>query len=63
MPKINESVLARDFEKLVSQLPETISREDLERHPWLRKLVLVADQLDNKVPYNLLDALKHGWIK
>lgn len=60
---IDHNRLASDFAKLVEKLPETISREDLEHHPWLRVLILVSDDLSNRVSSFDLDMLKIGLIK
>lgn len=53
-----EDKLSRDLAALVAYLPETLSREDLLRHEWLRRLVLSADDLSNRIDRNERDALK-----
>lgn len=55
-----EDKLSRDLAALVENLPETLSREDLLRHEWLRRLVLAAVGLSNRIGRNDLDALKCG---
>jgi len=44
--------LAGDLEILADMcdgLPEMISREDLERHEWLRRVVLAADSISGRI--------------
>lgn len=60
---IDNNRLASDLAKVVEALPETISRDDLEHHPWLRVLILVSDDLSNRVSRFDLDMLKMGLIK
>lgn len=55
-----EDRLSRDLAALVQDLPETLSREDLLRHEWLRRLVLAADDLSNRIGRDDLEALKCG---
>lgn len=60
---IDNNRLASDLAKVVEALPETISRDDLHRHPWLRVLIMVSDDLSNRVSRFDLDMLKMGLIK
>lgn len=46
--------LAAMLEMIADDLGEDVSREDLERHPWLRRLVLAADRIENAVRYDAL---------
>lgn len=41
--------LARDLEWLRDYLAEEISREDMEHHEGLRRIVLAADDIANRV--------------
>jgi hypothetical protein len=54
----DEALLATKLESLVNDLPETISMEDVKRHEWLRRLVIVADDLANRVDYRALEWAK-----
>lgn len=57
---MNETDLIRELGKLVVDLPETISRDDLRHHEWLRKLVLIADDISNRTNRDDLHAIKSG---
>lgn len=46
------------LETIVRELPETISLDDLQHHEWLRRLVLLADDLSNRVEYRALEWAK-----
>ncbi len=46
--------LAAMLEMIAEDVGEDISREDLERHPWLRRVVLAADRIENVVRYDAL---------
>ena len=46
--------LAAMLEMIAEDVGEDTSREDLERHPWLRRIVLAADRIENSVRYDAL---------
>lgn len=46
--------LAAMLEMIAEDVGEDISREDLERHPWLRRIVLASDRVQNAVRYDAL---------
>jgi len=54
----NYSPVARLLEELCRDLPETISRDDLVRHDDLRRIILAADDLSNRVGRRALDWAK-----
>ena len=46
--------LAAMLEMIAEDLGEDITREDLEHHPWLRRVVLAVDRIENAVRYDAL---------
>lgn len=52
------SQLGADLRGLLEDLPETISLDDVMNHEWLRRLVLAADDLTNRVEYRATDWCK-----
>lgn len=50
--------LARDLEWLRDYLAETISREDMEHHEGLRRIVLAADDIANGTDRRALEWAK-----
>lgn len=53
-----EAEIAEKLEKLLAELPETISLEDVQRHDWLRRLVIATDDLANRVEYRAIEWAK-----
>lgn len=47
-----------ELEQIAREVPETVSLDDVQHHAWLRRLILVADDLANRVDSRALD-----WIK
>jgi hypothetical protein len=56
MRPLNE--IATDLEALCSYLAEDITLEDLQRHEGLRRIIIAADDLTNRVRYNALEWAK-----
>jgi len=52
------SQLGQDLVSLLDELPETISLEDVQRHPWLHRLFLACDDLSNRAEYRALEWCK-----
>lgn len=52
------SQLGDDLVKLLEELPETISLDDVQHHPWLHRLVLACDDLTNRTEYRAMDWAK-----
>ncbi len=50
--------LIATLDKLVQELPEELTIEDLEHHDWLLRLVLLADDINNATPLEVLDYAK-----
>lgn len=46
--------LATMLEAVVDDMGEDITRQDLENHLWLKRLVLAADRIENSVRYDAL---------
>lgn len=46
--------LAAMLDMIAEDIGEDITREDPERHPWLRRIVLAADRIENAVRYDAL---------
>lgn len=55
--------LAGDLEELADMaigLPEIITRDDLMHHEWLRRLMLAADSISNRIGRDDLSWLKEN---
>lgn len=55
--------LAGDLENLADMdtgLPEIITRDDLMRHEWLRRVMLAADSISNRIGRDDLSWLKEN---
>lgn len=55
--------LAGDLEEIAdldTGLPEIITRDDLMHHEWLRRLILAADSISNRIGRNDLSWLKEN---
>lgn len=50
--------IAYRLKKLLRDLPEDITESDLARHPDLARIVLLADELGNRVRLSALDYAK-----
>ncbi len=50
--------LINALEKLVHELPGEISAEDVKRHEWLLRLVLLADEIGNATSFQALEYAK-----
>ena len=50
--------IAATLEKLCRDLPETVSLDDVRNHPDLRRIVLAADDLSNRVGRRTLEWCK-----
>ena len=50
--------MARGLEMLCRQLPETLSLDDMRHHPDLRRIVLAADDISNRVDRRALEWCK-----
>lgn len=55
--------LSDDLRRAVDAMPEALTRDDLERNCWLRRLVEAANELSGKVSRRDLEALKSGWLE
>lgn len=56
-------LVADDLEELAdlnTGLPEIITRDDLMHHEWLRRLMLAADSISNRIGRDDLDWLKRN---
>lgn len=47
-----------DLAAVVAKLPEAISLEYVQRHEWLQRLIVIADEIGNRVEYPA-----HEWAK
>ena len=47
--------LAARIEKMLAELPETITLDDVKHHGWLRRLVVAADDLNTRTEYPALE--------
>lgn len=55
--------LAGDLEELADMdtgLPEIITRDDLMHHEWLRRVILAADSISNRIGRDDLSWLKEN---
>lgn len=55
--------LVGDLEELADMdegLPEIVSRDDLMHHEWLRRLMLAADSISNRIGRDDLSWLKEN---
>lgn len=50
--------VARDLETLCRDLPETLSLDDVKRHPGLRRIVIAADDISNRIDRRALEWCK-----
>lgn len=53
-----QKAIADALDTLRDDLAETISTDDLKHHEWLRRIVVSADDLTNRVEYRALEWAK-----
>ena len=52
------NAMADNLEALLADMAEVISMDDVKNHEWLRRLVIAADDMTNRVEYRALEWAK-----